>query len=160
MSYVQKRKRFPSESLQYEIDKLDEDTKNKIFLFEISTLKNNEKFNKTLNSLNENKAILLSYSNKIKGFNYWAGLIAFSFTHYIMLLKRKQLLYEIRAPQIYLHLGIAVGAGIIIGLSIGNILSYNFGLYRNYSKSRRNFNKLMDEFTKTYNPQTVMKLAE
>ena len=160
MSYVQFRHRFPKESLKYDFEKINEDTKNKIFVFEISTLKNNEKFNKTLSALNDNKQILHSYSRKIKGFNYWAGLIAFSLTHYIMLVKRKKLLYEISSPHIFFHLGIATCVGILTGLLIGNTYSYHFGLYRDYSRARKNFNKIMDEFTIMYNPQTVMKLAK
>ena len=157
MSYVQLRRRFPTDSLHYEIEKIDNDSLNKIHLFEISTLKNHENFNKTLSALNENKEVLQSFSSKIKGFNYWAGIAAFSLTHFFMLVQRKKLLYELRSPHIFIHLGIATGTGIAMGLLMGNTVSYHFGLYRTYSRASRNLNNLMDEFTLRYNPKKVVK---
>jgi len=141
----------------HELENLETLSRNKVLSFEISTLKNNEKFNKTLSALNENKELIEAYSTKIRGFNYWAAVIAFSLTHYIMLVNKKKLLYEMKPKQAFLHLGPAAAASLLSGLFFGNTMAYNFSLYRKYYRTNRNMNLLIHDFINTYNPQTILK---
>ena len=157
MSYVQLRNRYPFNSYIQELESIETSSRNRILSFEISTLKNNEKFNKTLSALNENKEQFDTYSSKIKGFNYWAAFLALSFTHYFILFKKKKLLYEFKSNQILSHLGIVTGSAVASGVFFGSTMSYNFSLYWKYYKTRRNMNRLIHDFITTYNPQTILK---
>jgi len=140
-----------------ELETLETSSRNKVMQFEISTLKNNEKFNKTLSALNDNKELIEGYSSKIRGFNYWAAFIAFSLTHYMLLVNKKKLLYEMNPKHVFLQLGPAAAAGILSGLIFGNTISYSFSLYRKYYRTNRNMNLLIHDFINTYNPQTILK---
>jgi hypothetical protein len=130
--------RYQTNNHRYEIEKLVKDLRQRIFKFEISTLKTKDIL-----------AELCDYNKQIKGFNLWLFLLGFCSYHTIYIFYTKRLLYEHKALEYIRHLMLSSASGIAFGL-LGYRYSYDLGLYRHLKRSQRNIEKIRNDFEYYY----------
>jgi len=100
-----------------------------------------------------NKEILVTKASsqlnneKITGFNKWAFFLGLAGFHTGKIFKTKTLFHEMGQGSLQ-HAALAIGVGVVSGVLIGNLFSYDMGLYSRWRQARRIVDKYEREFSK------------
>lgn len=134
----------------YQLEQLEHNIRLRVFIFEISSLKSKDKVSTIYNKfLLPKKQEIIKFKNEIKGFNFTAYFIGIFLFHTFRIYKTKILLNEMKKNALT-HIIICNIVGIISGCLVGYTYSYSFKLYREYKKTLKRVDNLINNYVDFY----------
>lgn len=142
--------RFEEFSRFSEIEKIESDLRNKLFKFEIMSLKSqkltdNFRKNEILKSLKK----LEDIRSTLYGFNLSAFFVGIGLVHISQIYIKRVLLYEMGKKAV-IHILSCLGAGILFGYIYGRNVSYSFTLYNKYKNTKKRLINIDNDFERFY----------
>jgi hypothetical protein len=125
---------YPDSSKRSTIDSIDTNLRKSLYINEITGLTPEQK--QVQKQLSVQLASTQLNNQNIRGFNMWAFLLGVAGFHTGRIFQTKVLFHEMGKGAVN-HAAIAVGAGVLSGVLIGTLFSYDMGLYTKWRKARR-----------------------